>query len=243
MSREQIKTIAVLIDAENANYKTIPGILNQLATYGSVLAKCAYGDWTKPHMANWPVVLERLAIRPEQNFARTSGKNASDIALVIDAMDMFHKERFDAFAIVSSDGDFSGLASRLRRGGAYVFGFGEQKTPVPFRNACDDFVVTDLLVDRPEGGTLQPPQEGSVTLDDVAALLLAAVDAYGDANGWTLASNAGTLIKRQRPDFQPQALGCTRFMDLLNRLGNRFETRKAQRGDGVVDEYRPRAAS
>lgn len=194
-------------------------------------------------MANWPVALERLAIRPEQNFARTSGKNASDIALVIDAMDMYHKENFDAFAIVSSDGDFSGLASRLRRGGAYVFGFGEEKTPVPFRNACDDFVVTDLLLERTEERAARDQGGESITLDDVAELLMSAVDAYGDADGWTLASNAGTLIKRQRPDFQPQALGCSRLMDLLNRLNDRFETRKAKRGDGVADEYRPLNAS
>ena len=111
---ESLKTIAVLVDAENAQHSKLGAILDELLKHGHVIAKYAYGDWTSERLRNWPDVLDRLAIRPHHQFARTSGKNATDIAMVIDAMDMFHSEDFDAFAIVSSDSDFTGLASRLR---------------------------------------------------------------------------------------------------------------------------------
>ena len=192
-------------------------------------------------------MLEALAIRPLQNFARTSGKNASDIALVIDAMDMFHSEFFDAFAIVSSDGDFAGLASRLRRGGRYVFGFGKVNTPISLRNACDDFQQTELLV--PETETETPTETDAsalapqMTAKHLRALPIEATVTYGDAEGWTDLSPAGDLIKRQRPDFQYTAFGATTFKGLLDQMKGEFETRMVERGAGTAAQYRAAASA
>ena len=238
------KTIAVLVDAENAHHGSVGLILDELSKHGHVVAKNAYGDWSSPNLKSWPEVLECLAIRPHHQFVRTSGKNATDIAMVIDAMDMFHSESFDAFALISSDADFAGLASRLRRGGKYVFGFGEEKTPVAFRNACDDFIVTSLLV-APESeevsntgqikGDEQPEEERKLI-----EMLKSAADEYGDADGWALASLAGSMIKRQRPDFNPKTFGCRSFLQVIDKFHEHFELRKVPRGDGIADEFRER---
>ncbi len=238
------KTIAVLIDAENAQHGTVGPILDELSKHGHVVAKNAYGDWSSPYLKSWPEVLERLAIRPHHQFARTSGKNATDIAMVIDAMDMFHSESFDAFALISSDADFAGLASRLRRGGKYVFGFGEEKTPVAFRNACDDFIVTSLLVaSEAEEASIISQIKADDSPDEerkLIEMLKSAADEYGDADGWTLASLAGSMIKRQRPDFNPKAFGCRSFLQLIDKFHEHFELRKVPRGDGMADEFRER---
>jgi hypothetical protein len=239
---ESLKTIAVLIDAENAQHAKLGVILDELLKHGHVTAKNAYGDWTSDRLRNWPEVLDRLAIRPHHQFVRTSGKNATDIAMVIDAMDMFHAEDFDAFAIVSSDSDFTGLASRLRRGGKYVFGFGEEKTPVSFRNACDDFILTEYL-----GGTASAPgpqpsidDRLSVEEKDVVALLKAAASAHGEGDGWTLTSHAGNVIKRQRPDFSPRFFDCKTLGQVIARFDRQFELRRVARGDGMTDQFRER---
>lgn len=237
---DQLRTIAVLIDAENAQYSAIGSILDELSKHGNVLTKNAYGDWTSEYLKRWPDVLARLAVRPCHQFASSSGKNAIDIAMVIDAMDMFHSENFDAFAIVSSDSDFAGLASRLRRGGKYVFGFGEEKTPISFRNACDDFIVTSFLTSSKDAKAVNATAPTELTKNDVIELLKSAASEYGDADGWTLASYAGSLIKRQRPDFNPSSFGCKSLTQLISNLGGSFESRKVARGEGTVDEYRER---
>ncbi len=241
---DHLKTIAVLIDAENAQHSTIGPILDELSKHGNVLTKNAYGDWTSLYLKNWPEVLGRLAVKPCHQFARSSGKNAADIEMVIDAMDMFHSESFDAFALVSSDSDFAGLASRLRRGGKYVFGFGEEKTPISFRNACDDFIVTSLLTGQSTPELASGPAEpASLQERDIVELLRSAASEYGDADGWTLASHAGLLIKRQRPDFNPKSFGCRSLMQLVAKLDESFELRKVPRGEGTVDEYREREST
>lgn len=240
---DQLKTIAVLIDAENAQHSTMGPILDELSKYGNVITKNAYGDWTSDYLKNWPDVLGRLAIKPYHQFTRSSGKNAIDIAMVIDAMDMFHSESFDAFALVSSDSDFAGLASRLRRGGKYVFGFGEEKTPIAFRNACDNFIVTSLLTNRLAPERASPAKSASLEQHDIFELLKSAASEYGDADGWTLAAHAGMLIKRQRPDFNPQSFGCRSLMQLVGKLSDSFELRKVPRGEGTVDEYRERESA
>jgi hypothetical protein len=237
---ENLKTIAVLIDAENAQYSKLGAILDELSKHGHVIAKHAYGDWSDEKLKGWPDVLDRLAIKPQQQFARTTKRNATDIAMVIDAMDMFHAEDFDAFALVSSDSDFTGLASRLRRGGKYVFGFGEEKTPISFRNACDDFRLTEYL--GASGSVPEPaaPSAPAATLaeGDLISLLKAAATEYADSDGWTLASHAGSMIKRQRPDFHPKIFGCKTFLQVLARFDKQFEVRKVPRGEGMTDQYR-----
>ena len=239
---DNLKTIAVLIDAENAQYGAIGAILDELSKHGHVIAKSAYADWSSERLKKWPEVLDRLAIRTHHQFVRTSGKNAIDIAMVIDAMDMFHTEEFDAFALVSSDSDFAGLASRLRRGGKYVFGFGEEKTPVSFRNACNDFIVTSLLASQLPFEDVPPQEVNAVSAEEmnIVALLRSATSEYGDAEGWTLASYAGSMIKRQRPDFNPKSFGCKSFLQLVARFDEYFELRRAPRGEGMADEYRER---
>ena len=204
---ESLKTIAVLIDAENAQYSKLGAILDELSKHGHVIAKSAYGDWSDERLKNWPDVLDKLAIRSHHQFARTTKRNAIDIAMVIDAMDMFHLESFDAFALVSSDSDFTGLASRLRRGGKYVFGFGEDKTPISFRNACDDFLLTEYLGVPPAPNGAQSPAKESRSLEeaDLIALLRAAASEYADTDGWTLASHAGTVIERT-PGLSPASI-------------------------------------
>jgi hypothetical protein len=239
---ESLKTIAVLIDAENAQHTKLGVILDELLKHGHVTAKNAYGDWTSERLKNWPEVLDRLAIRPYHQFVRTSGKNATDIAMVIDAMDVFHAEDFDAFAIVSSDSDFTGLASRLRRGGKYVFGFGEEKTPVSFRNACDDFILTEYLGGAAAPSMSAPSGEGRLgpVAQDIVALLKAAASEHAEGEGWTLTSHAGIMIKRQRPDFTPRQFGCKTLGQVIAKFDRHFELRRVARGDGMTDQFRER---
>lgn len=142
---DQHKKIAVLIDADNAQLSKLSLILEELSSHGHVVTKRAYGDWSADTLKNWKTTLNELAIQPVQQFAYTRGKNATDASMIIDAMDLLYSKKFDAFALVSSDSDFTKLASRLREDEIYVFGFGEQKTPVSFRNACDDFLFTENL--------------------------------------------------------------------------------------------------
>ena len=182
-------------------------------------------------MKNWPEVLDRLAIRPYHQFVRTSGKNATDIAMVIDAMDMFHAEDFDAFAIVSSDSDFTGLASRL-------------KTPVSFRNACDDFILTEDLGATAASSVAAPSGDGSLRMEaqDIVALLKAAASEHSESKGWTLTSHACNVIKRQRPDFSPRQFGCKTLGQVIAKFDRYFELRRVTRGDGMTDQFMERPA-
>ena len=139
------KKIAVLIDAENAQRSILDAVLAELSKHGHIVVKKAYGDWSSQHLKNWREPLNELAITPVQQFSYTQGKNSSDAAMIIDAMDLLYSKKFDAFALISSDSDFTKLASRLKESQIYVFGVGEKKTPVAFRNACDDFIFTEVL--------------------------------------------------------------------------------------------------
>ena len=146
--------LAVLIDADNVPHRLINGILEEIAKYGVPTFKRIYADWTKPHVAGWKTVLLDHAITPVQQYSYTTGKNSSDSALIIDAMDILYTGRVDGFCVVSSDSDFTRLATRLREAGMKVFGMGEQKTPSPFRAACDKFIYIEIL-EPPEAGTKQ----------------------------------------------------------------------------------------
>ncbi|TOK31976.1 NYN domain-containing protein, partial [Vibrio parahaemolyticus] len=138
------KKIAVLIDAENAQYSVLDAVLKELSKHGHILVKKAYGDWSSECLKNWKQPLNELAINPVQQFSYTQGKNSSDAAMIIDAMDLLYSNKYDAFALVSSDSDFTKLASRLKESEIYVFGVGKKMTPVAFRNACDDFMYTEV---------------------------------------------------------------------------------------------------
>tara|TARA_R110001583_G_scaffold109992_2_gene258798 strand:- start:2928 stop:3641 length:714 start_codon:yes stop_codon:yes gene_type:complete len=226
------KKIAVLIDADNAQRSKIKHILDELSGHGHIVVKRAYGDWSSEYLKNWRTTLNELAIQPCQQFAYTTGKNSTDGAMIIDAMDLLYSDRFDAFAIISSDSDFTSLASRLKQSEIYVFGFGEKKTPISFRNACDDFIFTEILGDQPTEGIVDNPE-----LDQIKKLLIKAWRENADDEGWMNMGHAGSLLKRQRPDFDPRTFGSASFKDFLLSLGSGINVERKQRGNGTPYMY------
>ena len=223
------KKIAVLIDAENAQYSVLGAVLSELSKHGHIVVKKAYGDWSSNHLRNWKQPLNELAINPVQQFSYTQGKNSSDAAMIIDAMDLLYSDQFDAFALISSDSDFTKLASRLKESQIYVFGVGEQKTPIAFRNACDDFISTEVLRNLDTETELEP--ESTTTSEQsnskkktrqqlrqdtrLVNILRNSVDELADDDGWAMLSNCGSLIKRQFPDFDSRTHGYTTLTKLI----------------------------
>ncbi|MFC4258442.1 NYN domain-containing protein [Marinobacter lacisalsi] len=243
---EQHKKIAVLIDADNAQLSKLPLIIEELSSHGHVVVKRAYGDWSVDSLKNWKTILNELAIQPVQQFAYTKGKNATDASMIIDAMDLLYSSKFDAFALVSSDSDFTKLASRLREAEIYVFGFGEKKTPVSFRSACDDFLFTENL-EYPE--EVVPEEEVAKTetetrnrkpekVPEEVALLKRAWEQTQDDQGWATFSAAGSFLKRTRPDFDPRTYGAKKFSDLLVARSDYFAVKKGANGQGYR-AYKP----
>ncbi|MBN2164154.1 MAG: NYN domain-containing protein [Pontiellaceae bacterium] len=222
------KKIAVLIDAENAQHSVMAAVLNELSKHGHIIVKKAYGDWSSNHLKNWKQPLNELAINPVQQFSYTQGKNSSDAAMIIDAMDLLYSNQFDAFALVTSDSDFTKLASRLKESQIYVFGVGENKTPIAFRNACDDFILTEVLQtieeksapDKDEKKQQNKRNRKQLCQDTkLVNILRNAVDEYADEDGWALLSACGSLIKRQYPDFDPRTYGYRTFTLLFDATG------------------------
>ena len=224
------KKIAVLIDAENAQYSVLGAVLSELSKHGHLVVKKAYGDWSSNHLKNWKKPLGEMAITAEQQFSHTQGKNSSDAAMIIDAMDLLYTEQFDAFALVTSDSDFTSLASRLRESQIYVFGVGEEKTPTAFRNACDDFISTEILKtpdtekdDAPKAGTKKTGGKKTVAQlrrdTELIDILRNAVTEYADEDGWAPLGTCGSLIKRQKPDFDPRKYGYRTFTMLFEATG------------------------
>jgi uncharacterized LabA/DUF88 family protein len=232
--------LAVLIDADNAQPAIIEGLLAEVAKYGTAHVKRAYGDWTGTSLRGWKDHLLAQSIQPIQQFAYTSGKNATDAALIIDAMDLLYSGRFDGFCIVSSDSDFTRLASRIRESGLTVYGFGERKTPKPFVAACDKFTYTDNLT-YPESPTahadaaLKPkPSTPAAQLKGDTALvsqLRNAIEAASDDDGWAPLANVGHIITKQRPDFDSRTYGYAKLSDLMAAT-TLFEMDRRNPGDG-----------
>ncbi len=232
------KKIAVLIDADNAQHSKLSLILDELSSHGHVITKRAYGDWSSPYLKNWKVILNELAVQPVQQFAYTVGKNSTDTSLIIDAMDLLYSNKFDAFAIVSSDSDFTKLAARLRESEIFVFGFGESKTPISFKKACDNFTHTEILGCHE---TLKQAEiERGHTLPELIPVLRKAWSQYKDDEGWANVASIGHLLKRQMPDYDPRNYGVTKTPELIAKLDNSFEMTKFQ-GKGTVKivAYRP----
>lgn len=232
------KKIAVLIDADNAQQIKIPSILNELSAHGHVVTKRAYGDWSAPTLKNWKITLNELAVQPVQQFAYTSGKNATDASMIIDAMDLLYTKKYDAFALVSSDSDFTKLASRLREAEIFVFGVGESKTPTSFKNACDDFILTENLGERE---TKEPNTTENVNLKDLVPVFKKAWERHKDDNDWANVASVGHLLKRQMPDFDPRSYGVSKIPEVISLLPDDFEMTKFK-GKGVVKivAYKPR---
>ena len=221
------KKIAVLIDAENAQYSILGAALAEISKHGHIIVKKAYGDWSSSHLKNWKQPLNELAINPVQQFSYTQGKNSSDAAMIIDAMDLLYSNKFDAFALISSDSDFTKLASRLKESQIYVFGVGEQKTPAAFRNACDDFIYTEVLRDL---DTEPVPEDNSKPANEkqekksrqqlsgdarLISILRNSISEYADDDGWAPLGSCGSLIKRQYPDFDSRTYGYSSLSKLI----------------------------
>ena len=237
------KKIAVLIDADNAQLAKLKAVLDEISAHGHVLIKRAYGDWSIEHLKNWKKPLNELAIQPIQQFAYTTGKNSTDASMIIDAMDLLYSEKIDAFALVSSDSDFTKLASRLRESEKFVFGVGEKKTPVSFRNACDDFIYTENLdnADKAEKDTKEEPLQDKGNLKEVEPLLRKAWKQFQDDDGWVNIGAAGSFLKRAQPDFDPRSYGVTKTTQVVQLLNKVFEM-KRQNGKGTTQVvlYRPK---
>lgn len=201
--------LAVLIDADNAQASVISMLLEEVASYGTATVKRAYGDWTTPNLAGWKDVLHIHAIQPIQQFRYTTGKNATDSALIIDAMDLLHGGKVDGFCLVSSDSDFTRLATRIREEGLSVFGFGEKKTPKPFVAACDKFVYTEILRKSSQDEPIEIPAEASIK-----PLLSSAVAAAAQEDGWALLAVVGSILLKSDPSFDPRNFGFKKLGEL-----------------------------
>lgn len=223
---EKSLTLAILIDGDNASPKIVVGLLAEVAKYGVAVVRRIYGDWTKPQLAGWKSCLLEHSIQPVQQFAYTTGKNATDGAMIIDAMDLLNTGRFQGFCIVSSDSDFARLASRIREQGVTVYGFGERKTPRPFVTACDKFIFLEVLQQEGETGA-KPPKKAlekakiSKTVDDgdLIATLRAAITAVSNEAGWAHLGRVGGHIAKQQPEFDSRNYGFSRLSDLMEASG------------------------
>lgn len=228
--------LAVLIDADNAQPAVVEGLLAEIAKYGTATVKRIYGDWTGPQLKGWKEALLKHAIQPIQQFRYTTGKNATDSALIIDAMDLLYGAKLGGFCIVSSDSDFTRLAARVREAGLVVYGFGEQKTPSPFVSACDKFIYTEILVEREDGEdeaagprtVAQLKQDGRLV-----ALLRKAVDDASDDGGWAHLGAVGNTIAKQAPEFDARNYGFRKLSELITATGL-FDIEKRQSADSVA---------
>jgi uncharacterized LabA/DUF88 family protein len=232
--------LAVLIDADNASSSITEGLLAEVAKYGTAHVKRAYGDWTGTSLKGWKEHLLAQSIQPIQQFAYTTGKNSTDAAMVIDAMDLLYSGRFDGFCIVSSDSDFTRLAARIRESGLTVYGFGERKTPKPFVAACDKFIYIENLAysehsDTPAGGV--PTAVARASADqlkrdkDLLSQLRSAAEAASDDDGWAQLAAIGHIITKQQPDFDSRSWGYAKLSDLMAAT-TLFELDRRSPGDG-----------
>lgn len=218
------KRLAVLIDADNAQSSLIDGLLAEISKHGVASVKRIYGDWTKPLLKGWKDVLLQHAIQPIQQFSYTKGKNATDNAMIIDAMDLLYSNRFDGFCIVSSDSDFTRLATRIREAGLLVYGFGEKKTPQPFVSACNKFIYTEILTKEDEPSKRLKPKKTTALKSDtrLVNLLRGAVDSSADDSGWANLATVGNKIVNQAPEFDSRNYGYEKLGELI-KASNLFD--------------------
>lgn len=239
--------LAVLIDADNAQASIIQELLSEVSRYGTASVKRIYGDWTTDKLKAWKSVLNKMAIQPIQQFAYTNGKNSTDSALIIDAMDLLHDGNLNGFCLVSSDSDFTRLATRIREAGLVVYGFGEKKTPQPFVAACDKFIYTEILrtlqdtvpgtsptepnsmfPERPCKGPTEDPDAGG---DGLEKKLSAAVSACALDNGWTTLAQVGSMLLKNDSSFDPRNYGFPKLGELV-RKQHYLEVKEIQSAKG-----------
>lgn len=236
--------LAILIDADNANPAIVRGLIDEVAKLGRATVRRIYGDWTAPNLASWKKVLLEHSLQPIQQFAYTQGKNATDSALIIDAMDLLHSKRLDGFCIVSSDSDFTTLARRIREEGLVVYGFGERKTPDSLVKACDKFIYIENLRRTPKAAATPTPaasdkparrgRRGQAAKPDAKDLPVAAlrdaVEASADETGWAHLGQVRTLVNRRLPDFDPRNFGHKNFSSLMEAAGGFELQRRGEEG-------------
>ncbi len=229
---EKTDKLAVLIDADNAQPSIVDDLLAEIANYGIASVKRIYGDWTAPGLKGWKEVLLQHSIQPMQQFAYTKGKNATDSAMIIDAMDLLYTGNFNGFCIVSSDSDFTKLASRLRESGLLVYGFGEQKTPSAFVSACDKFIYTEVLRAKiGESEAIVKKSSNELKQDTkLVSLLRNAVEASSDESGWAQLGPVGSNIAKQSPGFDPRNYGYRKLGELVAAT-KLFDIEERQVGD------------
>lgn len=233
MANDPTTKLVVLIDADNTQPSIADGLLAEVAKFGTAHVKRAYGDWTGTQLKSWKEQLLTQSIQPIQQFSYTSGKNATDSAMIIDAMDLLYSGRFDGFCIVSSDSDFTRLAARIRESGLIVYGFGERKTPEPFVAACDKFIYTEILAAKPdEEQPLKPRPPAQLKKDGgLINLLRNAIDAASDDEGWAGLGGVGSIITKQRPNFDSRSYGYGKLSDLISAI-DLFELDRRSPGEG-----------
>ena len=235
--------LAVLIDADNVPYANVKAMLAEIARYGTPTIKRSYGDWTQPTLSGWKKVLLENAVTPIQQYSYTTGKNSTDSAMIIDAMDILYTNRVDGFCLVSSDCDFTRLATRLREAGKLVIGIGEQKTPTPFISACDRFIYLEILSDdkkkkqrsmkaRGSQPALEEPgigmpaaavrQKGNRLPQEVSEMIIVSVNDLADENGWAFLGDVGNLLLKKQPSFDSRNYGYQKLSQLIQAM-DRFE--------------------
>ncbi len=223
--------IAVLIDGDNVPSKYVKEMMEEITKYGNPTIKRIYGDWTKPHLAKWKNLLLQTAISPIQQYGYTTGKNATDSAMIIDAMDILYSEKVDAFCLASSDSDFTKLATRLREAGMKVYGIGEKKTPDPFIVACDKFIYLEILKsDEDNQGGKGPVTKKNIDkiTSKTIRLLKNSVTAAADEDGWAFLGDVGSLILKKQPNFDSRNYGFDKLTPLF-KATNKFEIEQRDR--------------
>ncbi|MCL1836730.1 MAG: NYN domain-containing protein [Treponema sp.] len=230
--------LAVLIDADNTQPAIIEGLLDEVAKYGIASVKRIYGDWTSTNLRSWKDRLLEFAIQPIQQFSYTSGKNATDSAMIIDAMDLLYTEKLDGFCIVSSDSDFTRLAARLRESGRMVYGFGEKKTPRAFVSVCDKFIYTEILKDIQEESDDEDSKPAARPKKDfkvdrkLLKLLRETVDDLAEESGWAYLGGVGHKINNRSADFDPRNYGFKKLGDMFRAIPQ-FETEERPQAGGT----------
>lgn len=214
--------LAVLIDGDNIPSIYVKEMLEEIAKYGNPSIKRIYGDWTKPSLVKWKDVLLKNAITPVQQYGYTRGKNATDSAMIIDAMDILYSGKVNGFSLVSSDSDFTRLAIRLREAGMTVFGIGEKKTPDPFIVSCDKFIYLEILKKNQVGKSSTPKKNGKDKVDTITPkvieLILSTISDVEDEEGWAFLGEVGKLLQKKQPNFDPRNYGFRKLTPLVKSL-------------------------
>ena len=230
--------LAVLIDGDNIPSAHVKEMMEEIAKYGNPTIKRIYGDWTKPHLSKWKNMLLENAITPVQQYGYTQGKNSTDSAMIIDAMDILYSEKVNGFCLVSSDSDFTRLATRLREAGMLVYGIGEKKTPEPFIVACDKFIYIEILKNRTEQSESESDTLGAALKSSVDKItqkeirfISSTIQDVADDDGWAFLGDVGSLLQKKQPNFDSRNYGFQKLTPLIKSIKN-FEVETRDSGKG-----------